>query len=490
MKKIVQVLGVFTFFFLFSCGEDYLKTEPTEQISGEQLRKNLALNPDLLEANIRGLYSLMVEVGSGRSFYRLRDDFGQKSYDIFSDILCADMAVANGNNYRQITNYSATENNTLDGSRKTWTYYFRVIKSANQIIDILKSVGESDNKEENQKRKYLLGQAKTIRAHAYFYLLSFYTNYDESEKILPLYKNGKQVNQPQTNTKEIFDFVMSDLTDAVKLLGDFKRSKKNQINQNVAKGMLAYVYGARGNYQKVFDLTSEIIASNEFVQMDSAEVLGGFNNINTKGWMWGFDIVAANNLSRSSFWGQVDIFHNGDAYLGDFKSIDDGLYAKIKAEDVRKKQFNADTSKYYLAPTSKFYDSKRKEGGKGVTDSDYVFMRISEMILLNAEAATRLGNDPKAKEVLKQFLSKRLTANSLGYIDGLSGQLLKNEIYLQTRIEFWGEGKSYLAMKRNKATITRGNNHLFFKNKSLKYDNTLLIFKIPSDEITNNPNIK
>jgi hypothetical protein len=42
---------------------------------------------------------------------------------------------------------------------------------------------------------------------------------------------------------------------------------------------------------------------------------------------------------------------------------------------------------------------------------------------------------------------------------------LKKEIYLQTRIEFWGEGKSYLAMKR-KATTTRGSNHLFFAGDS------------------------
>jgi hypothetical protein len=43
-----------------------------------------------------------------------------------------------------------------------------------------------------------------------------------------------------------------------------------------------------------------------------------------------------------------------------------------------------------------------------------------------------------------------------------SGTSLQEEIYLQTRLEFWGEGKSYLAMKRNKATVKSGINHLFF----------------------------
>ena len=43
----------------------------------------------------------------------------------------------------------------------------------------------------------------------------------------------------------------------------------------------------------------------------------------------------------------------------------------------------------------------------------------------------------------------------------MTGQALLDEIYKQTRVEFWGEGKSYLAMKRNHATLTRGANHLF-----------------------------
>ena len=73
------------------------------------------------------------------------------------------------------------------------------------------------------------------------------------------------------------------------------------------------------------------------------------------------------------------------------------------------------------------------------------------------------------------------------YIDGLSGQALKNEIYLQTRIELWGEGKSYLAMKRNKATITRGANHIFFAGNSYPYNDESMQFEIPLDEIQNNP---
>ena len=77
--------------------------------------------------------------------------------------------------------------------------------------------------------------------------------------------------------------------------------------------------------------------------------------------------------------------------------------------------------------------------------------------------------------------------NDLSYLDALTGQALKDEIYLQWRIEMWGEGKSYYAMKRNKATITRYG-HIDF-NIPIEYNDDRLTFDIPYQEIQDNPNI-
>jgi hypothetical protein len=89
---------------------------------------------------------------------------------------------------------------------------------------------------------------------------------------------------------------------------------------------------------------------------------------------------------------------------------------------------------------------------------------------------------------LKALLTIRVPSTS--YVDALTGQALLNEIYLQTRIEFFGEGKSYLAMKRNKATIVRGSNHLSFVGVAIPYNDPRLTFSIPQSEIQNNPFIK
>jgi hypothetical protein len=107
------------------------------------------------------------------------------------------------------------------------------------------------------------------------------------------------------------------------------------------------------------------------------------------------------------------------------------------------------------------------------------------MYLLNAKAKSTVGNDSDARMVLKNFLTIRNMDGA--YLDAMSGTTLQKEIYLQTRIEFWGEGKSYLAMKRNKATTTRGSNHLFFAGDSFQYNDAKLTFEIPQNEVLNNP---
>ncbi|MBD0298566.1 MAG: RagB/SusD family nutrient uptake outer membrane protein, partial [Flavisolibacter sp.] len=168
------------------------------------------------------------------------------------------------------------------------------------------------------------------------------------------------------------------------------------------------------------------------------------------------------------------------------KLIDRSLFNAIRADDVRKKQFvQVGTSGNNLQPRNKFFDPGRKAGGQRTVTTDLVYMRADEFYLLNAEANARIGQETKAKQALTKLLSQRIT--DLSYLNNLSGKALLDEIYLQTRIELWGEGKSYLAMKRNKATITRGPNHLFLAGEPIPYNDDRLTFVIPQAEVLNNP---
>lgn len=468
----------------FSCNEDFLEVEPTEFLTQEQIQEASVNNPDVIAGSLSGIYTTMFEAGTGGTTGH--DDFGQKAYDIYGDMLSGDMAlsVSTYGWYRSITEFQTTQDFTFQDNYQVWRYYYRIIRSANLVID---AAGGNDAIPELDENKHIMGQAKAMRAYGYFYLAQYFQKaYNPSEAILPIYTDPNAPNQPLSPASDVYSLVIKDLKDALSLLETFTRAQKNEVDYYVAEGLLAYTYAAMGDYANAKMYAEDIVLSGSFPLMGPDDVTGGFNDVRTPSWMWGVDLTLDNGLDLISWWGQMDAFTYSYAWAGDAKAIDAGLFDKIPADDVRKGQFfNNPASYYHLMPINKFYDPNRNIGGQRNIETDYVYMRVEEMYLLHAEAAAKTQDESGARATLKLLLEQRIPDTS--YIDGLSGQALIDEIYLQTRIELWGEGKSYLAMKRNKANIVRGSNHLSNVGVSIPFDDNRLTFLIPQLEIQNNP---
>ncbi|PQJ79211.1 RagB/SusD family nutrient uptake outer membrane protein [Polaribacter porphyrae] len=495
MKKtyVKYLLLLVVIISLNACGEDFLETTPTDEIAVTDLQETAEISPEILESTLRGVYTMMYDLGTGG--LGGHNDFGQKATDIHTDLLSADMALSKNtySRFRLIAQLIPTVDFTYNtGNYMHWRYYYRMIRSCNLVIS---SVGGNDAPITNANR-FTMGQAKAMRAYAYFYLSQIYIpEYSETSTILPIYIDSENPeNQPQSTTKDVYDLMISDLTQAISLLNNFTRTQKYEMNKDVAKGLLAYVYASMGTSDanlKAKALAEEVIAAG-YPLTTQAQALGGFNDVTTPSWIWGVDIDANTGKHLHSWWGQMDLFSYSYAYFGDTKSIDKGLYDLIDANDVRKGQFlNNPNSGWYLAPYNKFYHPARTPRGTGLyTNEDYIYMRADEMYLLSAEMSAKEGLTSDARNRLKQLLALRYSnAADYAYVDNLTGQSLEDEVYLQTRIELWGEGKSYFAMKRNKATVTRGSNHLFLTGQSFMYNADELTFDIPQSEIQNNINI-
>lgn len=487
------------------CSKEFLETEPTDVISSDQIADASEINPDLQAANIGGIYSTMYAAASGGTTGHT--DFGQKGYDIYTDMLSSDMVLAGLTYgwYSTLSRMQATTDYTTNENYQPWRYYYTIVFSANNVIDQL---GGNDVIPESDELRHYMGQAKALRGYAYYYLAQLYANeYDPSVPMLPIYTDTASPNQPLSSGQEVYAQIISDLNSAIELLGDFTRSEKNQVDQWVAKGLLAYTYAAMGENDQVVQITDDIISNGGFTIMSAEEVVGtvdpesvsdatplglatggGFNDVNTPGWMWGVDLTLDSSLDLVSWWGQIDIFTYSYAFVGDEKAIDIGLYNAIPEGDVRKGQFVPVFDDNQYLPVNKFYVPGRTLGGQRYIETDYVYMRVAEMYLLHAEASAKAGDEAGAREALAVLLNERL--DDVTYINSLGGQALQDEIYLQTRIELWGEGKSYLAMKRNEATIVRGSNHLTFPGTSIPYNDNRLTFEIPEAEVINNPEIQ
>jgi hypothetical protein len=386
------------------------------------------------------------------------------------------------------TDYSRDEN------YQVWRYYYRIINLSNLVIE---SLGGNDATPETEANKYTLGQALAMRAYGYFYLTQYMINDVEAswtKPTLPIYTTPGFEGAPKSTTQEVFTLIEDDLNKAISFLDGFSRKTKTQVDKSVAQTFLAYVLGARRDRwaDMAIAATNAMASSNATpMTIDNSinGILGGFNDVNSQGWMWGVDLNADIGLSLVSWWGQIDAFSFSYAAYGDNKAMDSGLYASMLPDDVRRDQFFQNTSSSrYLQPLYKFYDSDRVLAGSSTTvKADYIYMRYEEPLLLRIEALAKAGQESLAKTELINFVSTRVSDAS--YINALSGAALQEEIYKQTRLEFWGEGKSYLAMKRNKATITRGSNHLSFAGQRFAFDDERMTFEIPIQEIQDNLNI-
>jgi len=131
-----------------------------------------------------GIYALQFDSGTGGTTGH--DDFGQKGYDIFANFLSSDVAltVSTYGWYRtNIKEYQSTQDFTYTNNYKVWRYYYRIIRSANTVINAL---GGNQAVPDLDANKYIMGQAKAIRGHSYFYLAQYFQKeYNPSEEILP-----------------------------------------------------------------------------------------------------------------------------------------------------------------------------------------------------------------------------------------------------------------------------------------------------------------
>lgn len=493
--KIIKLTGIaFLTLMLSGCDEDYLVQEPSQFINADQLSGAIELNPELGEATVTGIYSTMFTTGTGGT--DSQQDFGQKGYDIYMDMFSSDMALSSSvyGWYRaRISELQAPVDFTQLENYQPWRYYFRIINLSNLVIE---SLGGDEATPETDENKYVLGQALSMRAHSYFYLTQLYIHdvgASWSSPTLPLYREPTLVGNPKSPTSDIYELMETDLTKAIALLDGYGRPSKTQVNKPVAQMMLAYVLASRRDrWNDVVTLTNEAMLNSGASLMGNDNsingILGGFNDVGSIGWMWGVDLNDDIGLNLVSWWGQMDYYSYSYAALGDNKVMDVDLYNSMDAADVRRGQFYNVPGDNYLQPLFKFYDSDREHfGSSQIVKADYIYMRYAEPLLLNIEALARSGQEGPAQIALADFVTARGVDAS--YVSGLTGQALYNEIHKQTRLEFWGEGKSYLAMKRNKSTIKRGGNHLSFVGVEMSFDDDRLTLKIPEQEIQDNNEI-
>ncbi|MCP1381466.1 RagB/SusD family nutrient uptake outer membrane protein [Runella salmonicolor] len=454
-RFLIVLVAVFSM-FATSCENTYLDTAPTASVdaaSAYATTKNAA-------AAVNGIYRALI--------VRYLDSQGHSGHPammIILDHMGEDMVIGTTAASWHVgeTRWTAHRSDVNTVTRFPYQMYYRVIGNANiAIANIDKAVGPQADKDR------LKGEALALRGWAYFNLVQLYgKRYDATAKPnsqpgVALVLTPTTEGLPRATVEEVYTQINKDLTDAAALL-PVARSFKSHINSAVAKGILARVALTQQNWADAAKYAAEARAG--FTLMSQTQYQDGFQDISNPEWMWGFDHLEDQSEFFGGYHSYISCNYNSTVIRTYPKAINNLLYDKIPATDIRAKMWvKAPTAANSIVPPGgvrvPYINQKFRLPGTPSTSAmgDTPYMRAAEMYLIEAEAKAKLGNDADAAKVLFDLVSKRDASYTLSTSTGAK---LLDEIYFNRRIELWGEGFRFLDLKRLNQPLNRnGTNHI------------------------------
>lgn len=503
---------------LTSCAD--LDTLPAGgSVTSDQKQDIVEAIPERLAADVNGMFSSASTqyaiFGSSRNRH---DDCGYPGVCLSQDLNGPDMVSDNsGYNWFSTSSEYSDRSDTYANPYIRYAVFFNQIKAAN---DVLGSIPDDTTSEQLIVYK---GQAKAVRAFDYLSLVPYFQyKYKGNEDApgVPIVTHDMDrdpANNPRATLREVYEQILSDLNDAITCLEGYERSSKGEIDQQVA-------YGLRARAHLYMENWSEAAA-------DAAKALDGYTpysrtdvsaprfiDANDQNWMWALIILPVNMPDPYPSWPSVLSSFSGDSYtagVGCYKLINKLLYDKIPSTDVRKGWWvdqnlhseNLSTVQwgdakgdavsaleipdvkvaFYPYTNIKFgqYD---KIGG-AINAGDWCMMRVEEMILIQAEATAMAGNLSSGKQILESFIQ---TYRDASYTcKAASASDFQDEVWLQRRIELWGEGFSMSDIMRLGKNVVRvkpevESNFPEAFQFNIAADDPWLLLRFPQKETNNN----
>ncbi|WP_029271535.1 RagB/SusD family nutrient uptake outer membrane protein [Flavobacterium sp. KJJ] len=380
----------------------------------------------------------------------------------------------------------------------TWNWLYKSIFNANLAISQLETAKADASK---------IAEAKVLRAFFYYLLMDDYGN-------IPFYTdNNITVDKiPQAGRKEVYDFIVKELTENVELLSGTKGGNYyGRFNKWAGYTLLAKVYLNAQVYTGEAKWAECLAACNKVSEggfslhpanANAASALG-----NTYYELFGdvlpadetilsiyttVDIVSRNIFTvRSLFGPHAQALFGYSGWNGTIVPKD--FYQQYTDTDVRKKQFligeQPGGTNYTLDISSldnpgagaqegvrnvKFYPVTPRNGGGA--SNDFPIYRYADVLLMIAECNVRLNNPAAAKS----FVDAVRTRAGIG---ALAANPTLDDIYTERGLELNWEGHRRQDMIRfDKFLLPKQ-----FKEASAAYRK---IFPIPTSALNANPGLK
>lgn len=497
-------------------------------VTNDQKSATLEAKPELALAGVTAVASTAVHymtIYSGN-----HGDFGLSSLLIGMDSQGTDM-VARNVGYNWFLQYEALSGFGSNGygPNTMWLTLYQQINSANSVL-----VGIPADTENAELQMYR-AQALGFRAFDYWMLAqNFQINYYGHEKLacVPIITEENMEDAaangcPRATSEEVYTQILSDLNSAIELAEKSKLSvsqlmdskPRRMLNIDALYGLRARVYLTMHKYAEAAADADKAISLSSCTPYSIEEVSKpSFTSLNDHSWMWGIATAETDRVVTSgivNFPSHICSFAHGYVTVGAWRGTNAKFFNAIPDSDVRRGWFLdenlhseniteaqeaylksygtgsvKDTGTGIFPYVNVKYDSYNSVLEQNTNASDIPLMRIEEMYYIKAEGLAMSGQVAQGLEVLTNF--EKTYRNPDFSTKAASAEEVQEVIWNKRRLEFWGEGVSWLDIKRlNKGIDRRGLGFpaAFVYNVAPDKENEAWVYAVPRTEMQYNKKI-
>lgn len=461
-----------------------------------------------LETTVRGIPAALVQAGStGYANQGAAWDFALPAIHLATESMTGDLVVTGNIGYDWFSQWGTNDALGADYAvgALTWDNYYTWIMMANSVIS---QIDASDLSSLESDEKTYLGFAYAYRAMFYFDLVRLYefkkntvTQADDVlglgvPIVLPETTEAQAKNNPRAKVDDIYDTVIfPDLDMAEELLANYAAPDKYTISLAFVYGMKARAYLERGTafndagnaaesvsaYKSAAEYARKAITASgctPLTQDQWEDPINGFNNAGSNNaWIWGLALPSESVTNLFCFTAHMSCENDWAPYHAG-RGISRNLYNSINLKDFRRHSWlDPDRGSYdykscrddadeYFAESLADYANIKFRPAQGAYEAynvggaaDHCCMRVEEMYFIEAEATAQAGDLAGGISLLNDFMTSYRMMDGASYDCSARSTTLSsfiNELMLQKRIEFWGEGIVMFDMKRLDMSSKRG----------------------------------
>jgi hypothetical protein len=444
MRSKTIIFSIFVALVFTSC--DVLNQSPQQSLPTDDIFTS--------ETNVRGV---------------LAGAYNGLQGSVPDDLVFTELAGDNAGHTGSFPSWASVDQHNLLASnaeaRDMYINYYDVINTANNLISFTADVDDVSFSE--QEKNEIIAQAKVIRAISYHSLVRWFGGVPLI--LAPADAIDESVNVPRSTATQVYDQILTDLTDAETVLGAAGSSGATSISGYAVKAYLARAYLYTEQYGLAETKASEVISSTSYSL--PAEYSASFGVLEADGQGSSESIFELSYTTEDA--NSLSFFALPNGFGGRYEYGPEIAYINIYDPSDTRSATNLST----IAGDPVLGKYFRLNGNDNV-----VMIRLAEMYLIRAEAIAQQDYaDPVRALAAQDDINTIRNRAGLGDVDPLNVTTLEefmDELLLQRRIELDQEGHRWHDLVRTGRAVS-----------TFGIDANYTLWPIPQREVDSNSGI-